>query len=215
MNKQEKTLRDDLTDEEMALLEKGFGICDVVWKRINQYSISAREPFDIKTYYYSLSAFLKILNSNKDYKRAAMLAIQMLIIDSSGIDLYRLNNNELKYHTPKRTIVVNTGMQYLLKKIKSNKLDAKSVKSLFDESDTFLGKNIVPFNYLSKKQLYEMFQIFTQRFENKENCVLTISDYFPDADFSNKVNYLKEKGLINEYEIQIPIAEALKKLGLD
>lgn len=215
MNKQEKALRDDLTNEEKELLEKGFDICDIAWARVNQYSIAVKDPIDIKSYYYSLSAFLKILNSNKDYKRAAVLAIQMLIIDSSGMDLFKLNNDELKYHTPQRTIVVNTGMQYLFKKIKRNKLSVDLIKSLFDESDNFLGGNVVLFSYLDKKQLYKMFQMFSKKFENKENCVLNLTDYFPNIDFSDKVGHLKEKGLINEYEIQVPIKEALRQLGLD
>lgn len=198
MNKQERTLRSELKSNEKRLLENGFTICDIVWGRINENKLLVNSPMDIANFYYQLHSYLKILNSNHDYKRATLVAVMLIKFDSSGLDVYALQDNLIKYHTVKRSVIVTTGIQYLYKHRKYINLD-NVYKAIKDSS--LIGDEALPFSYLDDDQLLFVFKDIYRQYSNHNFSIKNLEDYSSEFEFSKKTDLLKSKKWLHEEEI--------------
>lgn len=198
MNKQERTLRSELKSNEQRLLENGFTICDIVWARINENKLLVNSPKDIANFYYQLHSYLKILNSNHDYKRATLVAVMLIKFDSSGLDVYALQDNLIRYHTVKRSVIVTTGIQYLYKHRKYINLD-NVYKAIKDSS--LIGDEVLPFSYLDDDQLLFVFKDIYRQYSNHNFSIKNLEDYSSEIEFSKKTDLLKSKKWLHEEEI--------------
>lgn len=209
MNKQEQDLRNNLTDHEKELITNGFSICDIVWGRINKEKSTIRNPEDLSNFYYLLHSNLKILNSNKDYRRALLCAAMIINFDSSGLDIYSLDDGKIKYHTPERTVIVTTGIQYIFKHRKY--IDLRGAVHGIQHSNNLL-KNVLPFSYINNDQLLLIFKDFYNRYSNHDFSLRNLCDYSDQFDFSNKIDFLKSKGWLHEDEVEKTWDEIFKEI---
>lgn len=209
MNKQERNLRDNLSIQEKDQLANGFSICDIVWGRINEEKALISVPQDISKFYYDLHYYLKILNSNKDFTRSLICSVMIFKFDSSGLDIYSLDEGKIKFHTPERSVIVTTGLQYIYKHKKY--IDLESANKELKNSDKLL-KNILPFSYLSNSELLFVFNDFYDRYSHNNYSLRNLIDYTPKFDFSKKVDFLKAKGWLHEDEIEKTWDEIFKEL---
>lgn len=209
MNKQERDLRNNLSNQEEDQLANGFSICDIVWGRIIKEKAIIKVPQDISNFYYDLHYYLKILNSNKDFKRSLICSVMIFKFDSSGLDVYSLDSGEIKYHTPERSVIVTTGIQYIYKHRKY--IELESANKELKKSDTLL-KNILPFSYLSNSELLFVFNDLYDRYSHNNHSLRNLIDYTPKFDFSKKVDFLQAKGWLHEEEIEKTWDEIFKEL---
>lgn len=209
MLKVEKELRTRLTNHEKDMLNSGFQITDIVWGRIIKEKALIKVPQDISNFYYDLHYYLKILNSNKDFMRSLICSVMIFKFDSSGLDVYSLDSGEIKYHTPERSVIVTTGIQYIYKHRKY--IELESANKELKKSDTLL-KNILPFSYLNNSELLFVFNDLYDRYSHNNYSLRNLIDYTPKFDFSKKVDFLKAKGWLHEEEIEKTWDEIFKEL---
>jgi hypothetical protein len=203
LNAQERNLRSSLTAEETKLIEtKRFSICDIVWKRTNEDYIESHDPREVIRYYEDLQDWLLILNSNKDYTRACMIAIRIQFIDACGIDCYPTKEkNQWCYSVPENMVIVNTGSQYLAKSIRLSRITENDVLGLLKQGFNAMRPK-VPFSYVDLDSFQKLVSIIMNDLKNKKSLKCELNEFFPTWDYSKLIANLKaQPGLIITGEV--------------
>lgn len=192
MNAEEREMRNTLTFEEKDLMQKrGFSISDIVWRRFNADYIFANSPKLIAKYYEDLQSWLLILNSNKRYLQACMVALRIQFIDACGLSISRsLAENKWYYSSPNDMSIINSGSQYLAKTIRLSRVAQNDLFKLFKRSyDAMRPK--VPFSFVSFESFKNIILTNISDLNNHGNLKYDLIEFFPDLNCQDLMDLMQ------------------------